>query len=1249
MTRKAARQTRPTLEELEPRILFSGDALFQDTTNDQLAAECIDYDLIEASCAKEKPSVHDEEKQELVIIDAGVEDIDRILADFSEQNQKHFELLVLDSNRDGISQITELLKQKSKLDVVHIISHGNNATLQLGNTQLDKESLQSHASAIARWSDALTADADILIYGCDVAADAEGKQLLNELALLTGADIAASTDLTGHSALGGDWDLEFSIGEINSDIAPSQHLQQSYAATLVNLTPDVELDNGNLSWQLNSLSTSRDGAHDVFAADIDGDGDIDIAGAADVDDSLVWYENDGNGNFIEHLITDSEDGVISVEVADMDNDGDMDMVSAGRFNDTVAVWINDGNQNFTRNVAASNINIAFSVHAIDVDGDGLKDIVFSENGESNTGVGGRLGWLEQNDNGTFTQHFIDTTVNAQVTNNVETTQGADIDGDGDIDIIAALDVDTDFVWYENDGSQNFTKHVFDNNANNALDIKAFDIDQDGDMDMAGVVFLDGTLYWYENDGSQNFTRHEVSNTLDQAQTVNIADIDGDGDYDLLTASSGSDQLRWYENDGSQNFTEHFISAGSDGGESAVAADLNGDNVLDLIFASRTDGQYSAYINPTKTVWTNIGDGSNERQLPIDLSVSDAEATDLIVSLSVSNGTLSIDDTLVTITDGANNSSSIEIEASISNLNSTLDTLIYESDLHYLGADTLDIEVQDNLDHATANPTDTVFIVLSSLPITVQAGNTLTVTTSSDIDDGNTSSIGALLTDMGADGEISLREAIIATNNTQNGDVVDRILFDLPNAELIDPGGSNHWEINLDSELPEITDAVTINALASGSTDVRISIKGDNAGTDANGFSISASDTSIRGLNIQGFDGAGIHIHAGSNQRLERNFIGTDITGENAAANNIGILLNGTAGSVTIGSDNRDLGNLVSGNTGDGIHIRDADANTIKSNLIGTNLAGDADLGNGGYGIHLRDASNNNIGANTAVRNIISGNGEGGLDITFDSSNNTVRGNFIGTDLTGTAAIGNTDDGITISDGADNNTIGGDRSNNEGNVLSGNSNDGIEIEHNGTDGNLIFGNYIGVDSSGESALANGRHGISLFNGISNTVVGGASDGRGNVIAGNSTNGIIIDGWTDSDTANNKIIGNFIGTDVGATLDLGNGDKGIRIFGQANNNQIGGINSNEGNIIANNTREGISISDDDADNNSILGNAIYNNGALDIDIGADGLSGNDNDDADSGANDGQNSAVIEDVTTVGANSSITGSLSSLASSN
>ncbi|MEL6754213.1 MAG: DUF4347 domain-containing protein, partial [Pseudomonadota bacterium] len=152
-------------------------------------------------------------QRSLVILDAGVEDQASLIADFE---QRGVEYVMLNSDADGIEQITEILSNYSDLDALHIISHGGQGQAFLGNATLSEETVSEYQTELVNWGSALGENGDILFYGCDLAQGTEGVSLITEISDLTGADIAASDDLTGAARLGGDWDLEVASGQIEA-------------------------------------------------------------------------------------------------------------------------------------------------------------------------------------------------------------------------------------------------------------------------------------------------------------------------------------------------------------------------------------------------------------------------------------------------------------------------------------------------------------------------------------------------------------------------------------------------------------------------------------------------------------------------------------------------------------------------------------------------------------------------------------------------------------------------------------------------------------------------------------------------------------------------------------------------------------------------------------------------------------------------------------------------------------------------
>ncbi|MEE9492341.1 MAG: DUF4347 domain-containing protein [Gammaproteobacteria bacterium] len=230
------------MEELEPRLLFSADSIVGLLNSQDAIYQSYDSGPAESQLFQSEdiyqPSVIQSVSYEIVFFDDSVNNYQQLFADLqvSQDANRRFEVYVLDSDRDGIEQISEILGDQQIVDAIHIVSHGDSGRVNLGNSWLDSNNLNRYSEAIADWSQVLGDKADLLIYGCDLASSDEGKALTNALSELTGADVAASVDLTGNALLGGDWDLEYKIGQVETAVAFSQATQQSWNEVLATIT-----------------------------------------------------------------------------------------------------------------------------------------------------------------------------------------------------------------------------------------------------------------------------------------------------------------------------------------------------------------------------------------------------------------------------------------------------------------------------------------------------------------------------------------------------------------------------------------------------------------------------------------------------------------------------------------------------------------------------------------------------------------------------------------------------------------------------------------------------------------------------------------------------------------------------------------------------------------------------------------------------------------------------------------------------
>lgn len=253
------------------------------------------------------------------------------------------------------------------------------------------------------------------------------------------------------------------------------------APGLVLLAPDRSIDVGS-------------GCCQVRTADIDGDGDLDVAASGNWDDEVVWYENEGSGTAWTHHTIASYELPEGLTVGDFDSDGDCDVAAVS--------------------------------------------------------AGGTIDWFENSGTGAgWTAHGID-----YFWGSVRTLDAGDVDGDGDIDILGCIEYNDDVVWWRNNGgASGWTRMTVDSYFDGAWASILADIDGDGDLDIAATRrdYTDGEIHWWENSGGSGsaWNEHVVDSYYRDPRSITAGDVDGDGDLDLASTSFYDDQLTWWANTG----------------------------------------------------------------------------------------------------------------------------------------------------------------------------------------------------------------------------------------------------------------------------------------------------------------------------------------------------------------------------------------------------------------------------------------------------------------------------------------------------------------------------------------------------------------------------------------------------------------------------------------------------------------------------------------------------------------------------
>lgn len=390
--------------------------------------------------------------------------------------------------------------------------------------------------------------------------------------------------------------------------------------------------------QLNIISDSNEvKPSDIFAADINGDEHIDVIIASSYEYKLVWFENtDGEGNFGDQkIIAQNAGNVTSVFATDIDGDGDVDVLSATGCHNEI-VWYENTNGEGVfgeRQLITSVAQYALCVYAADMDSDGDMDVISASRDDD------KIAWYKNDGNGNFGVQLIV----SNAINGARSVCASDLDGDGDMDLLSGAYTGNIIAWHENiNGEGNFSEpKIITNLVDNVMSVFASDLDGDEDLDVLSASYDDNKIAWYENiDSEGDFGNQEIiSSSCDGAADIYSLDMDNDGDIDVLSGSIRSDKILWHENtDGNGNFEkEHIVSSILHGPSSIYAIDLNGDNDTDILSVFEEDDKVVWFENLTLEIISQpqsrkICPGSNTT-----FEILAKDATDYQWQVNVGNG------------------------------------------------------------------------------------------------------------------------------------------------------------------------------------------------------------------------------------------------------------------------------------------------------------------------------------------------------------------------------------------------------------------------------------------------------------------------------------------------------------------------------------------------------------------------------------------------------------------------------------
>ncbi|MEG4966560.1 DUF4347 domain-containing protein, partial [Microcoleus sp. B6-A1] len=525
----------------------------------------------------------------IAFIDPQVEDYQSLMAGVTPGT----EVVVLEGNKDAIDQITQILALRTNIDSIHIVSHGAPGSLQLGDVRFSLDDIECDRNSLQQWFSPRTDSIPnnrphILLYGCNVAAGETGKAFIKRLSELTGASVAASQNLTGSAAKGGDWFLEVTSGKIAKPLAFRPEVLVAYNHVLSSFSTATNFSAG-------FSPTATPVSIDTGDFNSDGFPDLAVANLGSRDISILLGTGTGSFGTATNLFNPGNEIPNSIAVRDFNGDSKLDLAVANPINGAngnfISIRLGTGTGTFGNPTNfGSGINPR-SIAAGDFNGDSKLDLATAPLSGNNLSI------LLGDGTGSFSTPA--TIINTGASLTIAT---ADFNSDGKLDLVTSNNSATNNISVLlGDGTGNFSAPVNFSAGTGKHFVVTGDFNGDGQLDLAASNSASNNVSVLLGDGTGNFGTATNFSVGSSPESVVAGDFNGDGKTDLAASNGGDNNVSVLLGDGTGSFgTAVNFSVGTIP-RSIAAGDFNADGKLDLATPNFTSKDVSILLNTPNTV------------------------------------------------------------------------------------------------------------------------------------------------------------------------------------------------------------------------------------------------------------------------------------------------------------------------------------------------------------------------------------------------------------------------------------------------------------------------------------------------------------------------------------------------------------------------------------------------------------------------------------------------------------------------